>query len=269
MSKIGIFDSGIGGLAIAKSISQNLPNETLVYFGDTKHFPYGEKSAGTIKEYAKKITEYLLEKEDCKCIIIACNSASTASYEYLRDEFKGKVPIINVIDPIIERVVVDENIKNVGVIGTRATIDSGVYKEKFNRRKPTLHISQLATPSLAPMIENGYDKAIINPDVVNGYLASPELYGIDTLVLACTHYPYIKKQINKFYINQINLVDSIAIVTDKLKSILDNEKMLASEKEGDDVVYISEHTEAFQKNAKSIFGKDIKIIENDIFTQSE
>jgi glutamate racemase len=108
---IGIFDSGIGGLTVANAISKAMPNETLVYFGDTAHLPYGEKSKDLIKEYSLGITKFLLEEKQCKAIVIACNTASAAAYEYLRDYYKGRVPIFNVIDPIVEVLVQNPTLK--------------------------------------------------------------------------------------------------------------------------------------------------------------
>ena len=170
MSKIGIFDSGIGGLTIVSSIKKQLPNETLVYFGDTMHLPYGDKSINLIKKYAEKITDYLINKENCNVIVIACNTASAAAYEYLRDKFKGVVPIINVIDPIIEEVITEKNIKNLGVIGTSATINSFVYQEKLSRRAPYLKFKTLATPLLPAMIEQGFWSGNVSKQVIESYL---------------------------------------------------------------------------------------------------
>ena len=150
---IGIFDSGIGGLTVAAAIQRLLPNESLVYFGDTAHLPYGDKSKELIAEYAVNITQFLLKEKNCKAIVIACNTASAAAYEALRDTYKGSVPVINVIDPMIEEVIADDLIHKVGIIATKTTVASGVYQEKFARRKPELQFTALATPLLASMID--------------------------------------------------------------------------------------------------------------------
>jgi len=186
---IGIFDSGIGGLTVANAIQRLLPNESLVYYGDTAHLPYGDKSKELIAHYAVTITKFLLNEKKCKAIVIACNTASAAAYEALRDAYKGSVPVINVIDPMIEEVIADENIHKVGIIATKTTVTSGVYQEKFSRRKPNLQHSALATPLLASMIEEGFYNNTISEAVLNEYLSNPALAQIDGLVLACTHYP--------------------------------------------------------------------------------
>src|SRR5690242_5737048 len=150
---IGIFDSGIGGLTVANAVSKLLPEEQIIYFGDTAHLPYGDKSKELIRSYAATITDFLLIDKKCKAVVIACNTASAAAYELLRDKYKDVVPVINVIDPMIEAVIADDSIKKVGVIATKTTIASGVYPEKFSRRKPSLQYAELATPLLASMIE--------------------------------------------------------------------------------------------------------------------
>lgn len=259
MAKIGIFDSGIGGLTIARVIQATLPNETIIYFGDTAHLPYGNKSQELVKEYAEKITRYLIEEEGCSSIVIACNTASAAAYEYLRDIFKGTVPIINVIDPVIEAVVGNDAIHKVGIIATPTTVDSGVYQEKLARRKPTLHYSVLPTPLLAPMIEEGFYKGAISREVIHEYLAKPELQDIEALVLACTHYPLIKEEISEYYNGTVEIIDAPDIVAEKLRSILDAEGLLSSTRQSDDVYYVSDLTESFEKTTELFFGKAVPL----------
>ncbi len=269
MAKIGVFDSGIGGLTVLSAIANKLPNENLVYFGDTLHLPYGDKDKTQIKEYSEKITNYLINVEKCDAIVIACNTASAAAYEYLRDEFKGSIPIINVIDPIIEEIVNLDAADIVGIIGTNGTISSGVYQEKLNRRKPICIVKSLATPMLVPMIESGYANDGIDTDIINNYLKDESLQDIDTLILGCTHYPLIKNEINKIYNNKVRLIDSGYVTADKLANILEKENLLVKERVGENVYYVSKLTNTFADTAKKFFGHDIKLIEKDIFTQSE
>lgn len=258
---IGIFDSGIGGLTVAHSISEHLPQEQLIYFGDTAHMPYGDKSKDLIKRYSLQISEFLIEEKKCKAIVIACNTASAAAYEYLRDKHKGSIPIINVIDPIIEAVVSDDSIKRVGAIATKTTIGSGVYQEKMKRRKPSLAFHALATPLLAHMIEEGFYNDNISETVIYNYLQDKSLNGIDALILGCTHYVLIKNQINKFYQNNVKLFDSTAIVAKKLKDILEKEGLLAgiSSKKEKNVFYISDFTPSFEQTAKQFYGEEIHL----------
>jgi len=256
---IGIFDSGIGGLTVANAVSKLLPNEQLIYFGDTAHMPYGDKSKELIRSYATTITDFLLYQKKCKAIVIACNTASAAAYEVLRDHYKGVVPVINVIDPMIEAVIADDDIKKVGIIATKTTVTSSVYQEKLTRRKPTLNYSAFATPLLASMIEEGFYNNNISHAVLKQYLENDALNGIDALVLACTHYPLIKNEIAAFYNNQVKIFDSAEVVAQKLKLVLEKEELLSNSKAGEDVFYVSDYTESFERATKIFFGHKINL----------
>ncbi len=255
---IGIFDSGIGGLTVAQAISRNLPNEQFIYFGDTAHLPYGDKSKEAIRRYSKKITNFLL-KNNCKAIVIACNTASAISYEYLRDKHKGNIPIINVIDPIIEATVADGSHKKIGLIATKATVQSGVYQEKMKRRNPSIKMKVLPTPLLAPMIEEGFSKDKISRTVIENYLSNPIFKGVDALLLGCTHYVLIKDEINEFFNGKVKLYDSTDIVAHKIQKIFKAEKMLNSKKSGENLFYVSDKTDGFQDSTSRFYGEDLKL----------
>ena len=262
---IGIFDSGIGGLTVANAVLKQLPEESIIYFGDTAHLPYGDKSQELIRTYAIRITNFLLHEKKCKAIVIACNTASAAAYEVLRDQYKGTVPVINVIDPMIEAVIADDNIKHVGVIATKTTIASGVYREKFNRRKSSLKYSELATPLLASMIEEGYYNNKISEAVLENYLSNPVLNDIDALVLACTHYPLIKEEIATFYKGKVRIFDSAEVVASKLKWILEKEGMRSKAKNTEDIFYVSDYTESFEKTTQRFYKKPIGLQQVTLF----
>ncbi len=256
---IGIFDSGIGGLTVARAIQHLLPHESLVYFGDTAHLPYGDKSKELIAEYAITITRFLLDEKKCKAIVIACNTASAAAYEALRDTYRGSVPVINVIDPMIEEVIADESIHKVGIIATKTTVASGVYQEKFSRRKPDLAFSALATPLLASMIEEGFYNNTISAAVLNEYLSNEMLNNIDGLVLACTHYPLIKKEIDTFFKGKVKLFDSAEVVARKLKGILEKENLLSSHRSHENEFFVSDYTQAFEAATNIFFKQEIHL----------
>lgn len=256
---IGIFDSGIGGLTVANAISKHLPDEELIYFGDTANMPYGDKSKDLIKSYALQITDFLLNVKKCKAIVIACNTASAAAYEYLRDVNKGITPIINVIDPIVEAVVNDIDIHKIGLIATKTTVEAGVYQEKLARRRPDLAQASMATPLLAKMIEEGFYNDNISHAVIEKYLNEPILEGIDALILGCTHYVLIKDEINTFYDHKVKLFDSTDIVALKLKGILEKENLLNDKRENENIFYISDITENFKESAKMFYGENINL----------
>ena len=180
---IGIFDSGIGGLTVANAIQHVLPNESLVYFGDTAHLPYGDKSPDSIKYYSIRIAQFLMQ-QNCKMIVIACNTASALAFETVKDFIGGKVPVINVIDPVVDHVASSKKISKVGVIGTNGTIRSDIYAKKLHARSRKLEVASLATPLLAPMIEEGFFDNRISRTVIASYLDSRKLSKIDALILA-------------------------------------------------------------------------------------
>lgn len=253
---IGIFDSGIGGLTVAQAISNHLPNEHFIYFGDTVHLPYGDKSADAIQRYSEKITAFLLEN-NCKAIVIACNTASAISYNFLRD--KHNVPIINVIDPIIEAIVADGSHTKIGLIATKATVQSGVYQEKMQRRNPNLKMEVLPTPLLAPMIEEGFSKDKISKTVIENYLSNAIFEGIDALILGCTHYVLIKDEINDFFNGKVKLYDSTAIVAHKIATIFSKENMLKTQSTHSNLFYVSDMTAGFQNSTSRFYGADIQL----------
>ena len=264
MSKnpIGIFDSGIGGLTIAHAIKNKLPNESLIYFGDTKHLPYGEKSEQAIKDYSLKIAEFL-KKNNCKAIIIAGNSASSAAYYHIKKNINS-IPIYNVIDPIVSFISKKYFNKRIGVIGTKATIQSGIYEKKILEKNSSLSIASLETPLLAPMIEEGFFNQEISSTIIKNYLNDKKLDKIDILVLACTHYPLIQNEIISFY-NKIDVIDSSEIIADYIHEELYKSKILNQANRPRFNFIISNFTESFSKSANIFFKENISLEENDIW----
>ena len=256
---IGIFDSGIGGLTVANAITRRLSKESLIYFGDTAHLPYGDKSEDLIKDFSLSIANFLIETKECKAIVIACNTASAVAYEHLRDKHQGSIPIINVIDPIIEAIVKDDKIFKVGLIATQTTINSKVYQEKLQRRNPTLQVEVLATPLLAPMIEEGYANDNISQAVIENYLKNAKFKDIDALILGCTHYVLIKDEISDYFDGKVKLFDSTDILAEKLENILDNENLLSKTKKEKDHFYVSDLTKGFQKSASRFYENNIEL----------
>lgn len=259
---IGIFDSGIGGLTIAHAIKNKLPNESLIYFGDTKHLPYGEKSEQAIKDYSLKIAEFL-KKNNCKAIIIACNSASSTAYNHIKKNINS-IPIYNVIDPIVSFISKKYFNKKIGVIGTKATIQSGIYKNKLLEKNSTLSVASLETPLLAPMIEEGFFNQEISSTIIKNYLNDKKLDKIDILVLACTHYPLIQNEIISFY-NKIDVIDSSEIIADYIHEELYKSKILNQANRPRFNFIISNFTESFSKSANVFFKENISLEENDIW----
>lgn len=261
---IGIFDSGVGGLTVAHAIKQALPDENLIYFGDTAHLPYGDKSAESVIHYSRKISEFLLEKE-CKVILVACNTASATAFDSLVSFINSRALLLNVIDPVIEFVQSNNKYRKIGVIGTKGTINSGTYKKKLKAVCPRSSIVSLATPLLVPMIEEGFIYDDISNAIIRSYLSNPLLEDIQALILGCTHYPIIKNQISKFYNFNIEVLDSAKVVAAKLKKMLDATDLNATGKRKEDYFYVSDYTSYFEKISKVFFEKNINLTKVDIW----
>ncbi|MBE7176000.1 MAG: glutamate racemase [Mucilaginibacter polytrichastri] len=261
---IGIFDSGIGGLTVASAIRSVLPNEPVIYFGDTAHMPYGDKSPEAIKYYSLKITKFLID-QGCKAIVIACNTASSLAFHDLQDFLGGHLPIYNVIDPVVQRMVADDRLKRIGVIATKATIDSDIYARKIKDVDPGREVAQLATPLLAPMIEEGFFNNTISQTVIEEYLSSPVLRDIDGLILACTHYPLIRKEIDAFFGGQISIADNGIATAEFLREELGRLDLLNSEAGFTDHFFVSDYTQSFESSTRIFFGDRIRLEKKDIW----
>jgi glutamate racemase len=253
---VGLFDSGVGGLTVASAIRLALPSEQMIYFGDTAHLPYGDKSKETIISYSTGITKFLLEK-GCKVILIACNSASSNAFNEVKEFVGDRAVVMNVIDPVINYVAGEEGIRNIGVIGTKATINSETYSKGIRKLKPGTEVSSLATPLLVPMIEEGFIFDDISNAIIRSYLSRKELVGIDSLILGCTHYPIIKNQINRFFNFEVNVIDSAVIVAEKLREELIKNKLLRNDPAPKHEFYVSDHTDYFEIIARMFFGEKI------------
>lgn len=249
----------------AHAITSLMPNEPIIYFGDTAHLPYGDKSATAIQSYAVKISHLLLEK-NCKLILIACNSASAAAYDLVKAYVGSKAIVVNVIDPVINYLEENWQNKTVGLIGTKQTINSGIYEKKASALNRHIKIQSLATPLLAPMIEEGFFNNSISEHIIKEYLDQGVLAEIDGLILGCTHYPLIKKQIEAYYNGSIPIIDTSIIVAEYIQHLLKSEGMLAMTDEvGSRQFFVSDYTESFEKATQIFYGEAIKLTQYSIW----
>ncbi|MGQ9619485.1 MAG: glutamate racemase [Bacteroidales bacterium] len=260
---IGIFDSGVGGLTVAHAIKQIMPGESLIYFGDTAHLPYGDKSAELIRQYSERIVEFLIQM-NAKAILIACNSASASAYRYLREKFRGSTIIMDVITPVINYVS-SRNFKKVGVIGTKRTITSGVYNNMLAEKSPMTEVVSLATPLFVPMIEEGFIYDDVSNQIIRTYLSQGIFDGIEALILGCTHYPVIRNQISKFFDFHVEIIDSSRIVSSSVREILKQNRLLGDVPSENDRFIVSDYTEYFGKIARLFFEKEIELEKIDIW----
>lgn len=258
-SPIGIFDSGIGGLTVAHALKEQMPNESIIYFGDTKHLPYGEKSKESIINFSTKISRFLVN-QNCKAIVIACNSASSVAFDVVKKETKN-ISVFNVIDPVIKEVVKVCANYDIGVIGTKATIQSNVYEHKIIKLCNSSKVYSLATPLLAPMIEEGFINEDISHTVIANYLSNKKLSNIDHLILACTHYPLIHQEIKDYYNGKVTVIDSANIVAKYIAKQLEEDNLLNTKKLNEHHFYVSNYTKSFEKSARFFFQEEIQLKE--------
>lgn len=255
---VGVYDSGIGGLTVAQAIRKMMPNENLIYFGDTAHFPYGDKSTAAIQSYAVKICDMLL-KHNVKVIVIACNSASSAAYQLVREYVGTKAKVINVIDPAVAYVGEHYAGKNIGLIGTKKTVGSNVYQKKIDKLNKGIQLKSLATPLLAPMIEEGFFNNNISEQIIHNYLEDPGLQDIEALILGCTHYPLIKAQIEAYYQGKVQVIDSSDVVALALKRYLETQNLLRTEGPLHDKFYVSDYTRSFAESTQIFFREQVNL----------
>jgi len=254
---IGIFDSGVGGLTVARAVKDLLPQEAIVYFGDTAHLPYGDKEAATIQAHAIRICDFLLQKH-CKVILIACNSASAAADDLVRMHVGKRAAVLNVIDPMIDYIGGQFQGQIIGLIGTQQTVQSGVYEKKIQALCLDIQLKALATPLLVPMSEAGFTQSI-SQEVIYSYLQSPALRGIKALILGCTHYPVIKTQIQAFYQHQLAVIDATVITALYLQHFLVRHRLLSTHQKAQDHFMVSALTEDFEKATRIFFGHSVHL----------
>ncbi len=256
---IGIFDSGIGGLTVAKAVMETLPSEDIIYFGDTARVPYGIKSEEVVRNYALEITRFLLEK-GVKVILIACNTVSASAKKEII-ELAGDVPVLDVITSGSEMAVSFPDHKKVGVIGTLATVNSGTYQRAIQTLDKSVTVSEKACPMLVPLAEEGWTDNEIALKTIETYLAEFEDSDINSLILGCTHYPLFKKAIQEFLHDEnIHIIDSAESIAASAKSELES-RNLANTEGGSFKCFVSDQPQRFQELAERFLGRELENVE--------
>jgi len=255
---IGVFDSGVGGLTVVREIFNKLPDYQIIYFGDTARTPYGTKSKETIIKYAREDAKFLLER-GAKIIVIACNTASAVAAEILRKE--SGVPVFEVIVPAVKAALSATKKGKIGVIGTQATVTSGVYEIMMKKNNPDIQVASQPCPLLVPLVEEAWLNQPETKKIVKKYLQPLKNKQIDTLILGCTHYPVLKNIIKSRIGRGVVLVDSAEEVVHELKNFLANnsevEKSLT--KDGGHKFYVSDLTPQLPRIAEKLLGRKIKL----------
>lgn len=255
---VGVFDSGVGGLTVAREIMRQLPNENLVYFGDTSRVPYGSKSRDNIIRYSRQIIHFLKTK-GVKAIVIACNTASALALDVVREE--SDIPIIGVVEPGARAALQITQTKKIGVIGTEATVQSAMYGKIIKGLDPTVSVIGKACPLFVPLVEEGFAKHKVTEEIIDYYLASMKESDIDSLILGCTHYPLLRSRIRAYLGDKIQLVNPAYETAMDLKYILKESGMENAGKEGEHATYsfyVSDAADKFKQFANSILPYDIE-----------
>ena len=255
---IGVFDSGVGGLTVAREIMRNLPNEKIVYFGDTARVPYGSKSKNTVLRYSRQIVRFL-QTQDVKAIVIACNTASAMALEEIQKEID--IPIIGVVKPGAKVAAETTVNKRVGVIGTTATVGTHIYRELIQEINPEIEVFEKSCPLLCPLVEEGWLKDDpITDMVLKRYLKELIDKDIDSLILGCTHYPLLRSTINRLVGDGINLVNPAYETALRLGELL-RERGIANEGHEEEEFpyrfFVSDMADRFTEFANTILPFDV------------
>lgn len=256
---IGIFDSGVGGMTVARAIEQLCPDLPLVYFGDIARTPYGSKSPDTIIRYSRFNTDFLLA-QGAELIVVACNSASSTAADALRAHYT--VPILDVITPATVKAAQFSAAGRIGIIGTRATVKSNIYPQRIRAARPEAKVFSQACPLLVPLVEEGWLSRRETKMILRSYLHPLRLKKIDTLVLGCTHYPLLKHLIGPRIGNQVRLIDSSVEMALHVQAYLDDHPGLKERLRGKGEpsrFYVSDCTEAVEQMAARIFGRAVQL----------
>lgn len=256
---IGVFDSGIGGLTVAKELIKTLPGENIIYLGDTARVPYGTKSGRTVIAYSHSNSEFLISK-GVKLLVVACNTASSVSIPSLRAEFD--IPVIGVIEPGVKKAVEVTKKRKIGVIGTPSTINSSAYTKAIHDLNPEIEVVTKACPLFVPLADEGRTEGEIVESIAEDYLKPIKETGIDVLVLGCTHYPLLKNTLQKVMGPEITLVDSAEETATLIKSILTEKNLLNKiDSESSREFYLTDVSDTFISVAGRFLGEKIENIE--------
>lgn len=254
---IGIFDSGIGGLTVTKEIVKKLPNESIIYIGDTARVPYGTRSKEVITKFAKELTEFLLKRK-VKFLVVACNTISSVALNEIKKI--SPIPVIGVIIPAASRAAKVTKNKKIGVIGTQGTIASKAYESAIKKIDPKIKVISTACPLFVPLVEEGLGNHKATKLLAEDYLKDVIYAGVDTLILGCTHYPLLSEIISKTVGSKITLIDSAEPTAQQLKISLEKNNLLSDGKKPTLEFYVTDAPERVCQVAGRFFGKKLKKI---------
>ncbi len=257
-SPIGVFDSGLGGLTVFKVLARRMPEESLIYFGDTAHVPYGSKSPEAIARYSSEVARFLAKK-GIKLLVVACNTSSAWALPAIRKA--ANVPVIGVIEPGARAALGVSKGGRVGVIGTEATVRSGAYEKAIKKLKKNARVTAAACPLFVPLVEEGWWNGEITEAVARRYAAPLKAAKVDALILGCTHYPLLKPVLAKVMGARVRLIDSAEETARETESVLCGLGLRAPRGgRGRREFYASDAPERFQRLAGRLLGSGVKTV---------
>lgn len=255
---IGVFDSGIGGLTVVRALREQLPDHDILYFGDTARTPYGNKSPATVVRYAIENTRFLLDR-GAQMIVMACNTASSVAPQAVAERYDAA--LFEVITPAVAAALATSRAGRIGIIGTRATVTSGVYDQKIAARAPEARVYSAACPLLVPLVEEGWLKRPETAMIVKKYLHPLKVRRVDTLILGCTHYPLLLQVIQRKIGRQVRIIDSSVSVAREVKRFLERRPDLNARitRTGSIRVAVSDITPQFEKIARATLHHNVRL----------
>ncbi len=252
---IGVFDSGLGGLTVVKQLLLHLPNEAIIYFGDTARLPYGTKSILTVRKFSLQIARFL-QDQDVKIIVVACNTASSLALNVIKENIA--VPVLGVIEPGVSAALRVSKSKSIGVIGTTATILSGAYEKALQKLDPTVNVNSVACPLFVPLVEEGWEQSDVAEMIARKYLDQIINTEIDTLILGCTHYPILKDVLHKVVNDRVKIIDSSVEIAREVHSLLKMQNLLRGQGEKTyHQFYVSDRPQRFEEIAERFLGESL------------
>jgi glutamate racemase len=258
---IGIFDSGVGGLTVADKVQKIMPGEDIIYFGDTARVPYGTKSKETITKFSVENVEFLM-KHNVKIILVACNTASSLSLDFLKRCFR--VPIIGVIEPGARAAAGVTRNNRIGVIGTSATISSQAYEKAIKKIRANARVFTQSCPLFVPLVEEGWTQNPVADMIAGVYLKPIKSKNVDTLIMGCTHYPMLKSVIRKVVGRGVFLIDSAVEVAKEARGLLDANGLLNERKTRGECLYlVSDEPARFVRMGEKFLGRHIRCSKRD------
>ncbi|MGE5373276.1 MAG: glutamate racemase [Solirubrobacterales bacterium] len=253
---IGVFDSGIGGLTVARRILTEIPGEDIIYVGDTAHVPYGSKSISELMGYAEEILDFF---EDCsvKVVVAACNTSSAVSIPVLRAQYQ--LPIIDVIEPGVRGAIRASKKRRIAVLATEATANSGAYSQNLLMADPGVQVAEIACPRLVPLVEAGNIEGPEVADAISEYLEQVRAFGADTVVLGCTHYPYLRPVIEAQLGPGTVIVDPAVETVETLKRLLAERNLLSVKAKGTARFYCTGPEDSFLSAGTRFLGRELSV----------